>query len=97
VPPDKPSATATGTSAFAARFAPVFDNVRSRILPRYKPLFHYLTRTETHTYAFSVAANVILSFYPFVLLLMTLSRRFFHSWGLDTMLLDLARKLAGRS
>src|SRR5581483_7638719 len=39
----------------------------------------YLLRTEVHTFAFSVAANAILSFFPFVLLLMTLVRRVFHS------------------
>ena len=39
----------------------------------------YLMRTEVHTFAFSVAANAILSFFPFVLLLMTLIRRVFHS------------------
>ena len=32
----------------------------------------YLFRTEVHTFAFSVAANAILSFFPFVLLLMML-------------------------
>jgi YihY family inner membrane protein len=36
-------------------------------------------RTEVHTFAFSVAANAILSFFPFVVLLMTLIRRVFHS------------------
>ena len=39
----------------------------------------YLLRTEVHTFAFSVAANAILSFFPFVVLLMTLVRRVFHS------------------
>ena len=39
----------------------------------------YLLRTEVHTFAFSVAANAILSFFPFVLLLMTLIRRVFRS------------------
>src|SRR5881398_131913 len=39
----------------------------------------YLLRTEVHTFAFSVAANAILSFFPFVLLLMTIIRRVFHS------------------
>ncbi len=39
----------------------------------------YLLRTEVHTFAFSVAANAILSFFPFVLLLMTLIRKVFHS------------------
>src|SRR5947209_12287412 len=39
----------------------------------------YLLRTEVHTFAFSVAANAILSFFPFVLLLMTIIRRVFRS------------------
>lgn len=39
----------------------------------------YLLRTEVHTFAFSVAANAILSFFPFVLLLLTLIRRVFRS------------------
>src|SRR5690348_11955832 len=39
----------------------------------------YLLRTEVHTFAFSVAANAILSFFPFVLLLSSLTLRVFHS------------------
>jgi membrane protein len=39
----------------------------------------YLLLTEVHTFAFSVAANSILSFFPFLLLLMTLIRYVFHS------------------
>src|ERR1700674_5983201 len=39
----------------------------------------YLLRTDVHTFAFSVAASSILSFFPFVVLLMTLIRRVFHS------------------
>ncbi len=39
----------------------------------------YMLRTEVHTFAFSVAANAILSFFPFVLLLLTLIRRVFHA------------------
>ena len=39
----------------------------------------YLLRTEVHTFAFSVAANSILSFFPFLLLLMSLIRYVFHS------------------
>jgi YihY family inner membrane protein len=43
------------------------------------PTLKYLTQTEVHTYAFSVAANAILSFFPFFVLMMTLARRVFHS------------------
>jgi YihY family inner membrane protein len=39
----------------------------------------YLLRTDVHTFAFSVAANFILSFFPFLLLLMTLIRYVIHS------------------
>jgi YihY family inner membrane protein len=54
------------------------------------PTLIYLTKTEVHTYAFSVAANVILSFFPFIVLLMTLMRRVFHS---PTMLNVIAQVL----
>jgi YihY family inner membrane protein len=42
-------------------------------------LVKYLLDSEVHTYAFSVAANAILSFIPFIVLLYTLSRSVFHS------------------
>jgi len=44
-----------------------------------KALGQYMTRTEVHTYAFSVAAQVILSLFPFIVLLLTLAQRVFHS------------------
>jgi membrane protein len=52
---------------------------------------HYLLRTEVHTFAFSVAANAILSFFPFVLLLMTLIRRVLHSRVMYEIVLQLLR------
>lgn len=42
-------------------------------------LLRYLTQTDVHTYAFSVAANVILSLFPFIVLLLTISQGVFHS------------------
>lgn len=39
----------------------------------------YLLDAEVHTYAFSVAANAIISFIPFIVLMYTISRAFFHS------------------
>jgi len=51
----------------------------------------YLTRTEVHTFAFSVAANAILSFFPFVMLMMTLIRRVFHSRVMYEVVLQLLR------
>jgi YihY family inner membrane protein len=38
-----------------------------------------MTKTEVHTYAFSVAAQVILSLIPFMVLLLTIAQRVFHS------------------
>jgi len=51
----------------------------------------YLLRTEVHTFAFSVAANAILSFFPFVLLLLTLTRRVFHSRVMYEVVVNLLR------
>jgi len=51
----------------------------------------YLMRTEVHTFAFSVAANSILSFFPFVVLLMTVIRRVFHSRVMYEVVLQLLR------
>jgi membrane protein len=48
-------------------------------------------RTEVHTFAFSVAANAILSFFPFVVLMMTLIRRVFHSRVMYEVVLQLLR------
>ena len=54
----------------------------------------YLFRTEVHTFAFSVAANAILSFFPFVLLLLTVVRRVFHSRVMSDVITELLRDLA---
>ncbi len=51
----------------------------------------YLLRTDVHTFAFSVAANSILSFFPFVVLLMTLVRRVFHSRLMYDVIVELLR------
>ena len=51
----------------------------------------YVLRTEVHTFAFSVAANAILSFFPFVVLLMTLIRRVFHSRVMYEVVVQLLR------
>jgi len=51
----------------------------------------YLMRTDVHTFAFSVAANAILSFFPFVVLMMTLIRRVFHSRVMADLVVELLR------
>jgi membrane protein len=61
----------TASSSSEYRAAPAEGLLRSTA--------RYLLRTEVHTFAFSVAANAILSFFPFLLVLMTLIRYVFHS------------------
>jgi YihY family inner membrane protein len=51
----------------------------------------YLLRTEVHTFAFSVAANAILSFFPFLVLMLTVIRRVFHSEVMVGVVKDLLR------
>ena len=47
--------------------------------PQIIALLRYLSRTAVHTYAFSVAANAILSLFPFIVLMLTIAHRFLHS------------------
>ena len=65
-----------GPHMAAAKAAPVEEGFTWE---QVKALGRYMTHTEVHTYAFSVAAQVILSLFPFIILLLTLSRRVFHS------------------
>ena len=48
------------------------------------PLLSYVMDSEVHTFAFSVAANAILSFIPFIVLLYTLAHSVFHSDSMVT-------------
>jgi membrane protein len=52
-------------------------------------LVTYLLDSEVHTFAFSVAANAILSFIPFIVLLYTLSLSVFHSQAMAGVVSDL--------
>jgi membrane protein len=69
-------AEAIAPSLAARRSQPVTE---SATWEQVKALGRYMTRTEVHTYAFSVAAQVILSLFPFIVLLLTLSQKVFHS------------------
>jgi membrane protein len=51
----------------------------------------YLMQTDVHTFAFSVAANAILSFFPFMVLLLTIIRRIFHSDAMVGIVKDLLK------
>ena len=54
-----------------------------------KALIDYLLDSEVHTYAFSVAANAILSFIPFIVLLYTLARTVFKSKVMVAVISDM--------
>jgi membrane protein len=56
-------------------------------------LARYMARTEVHTYAFSVAANTILSLFPFIVLLLTVSRNIFHSRSMEQVVGDMMKNL----
>ena len=56
-------------------------------------MLRYLSSTEVHTYAFSVAANVILSLFPFIVLILTVAQRVFHSPAMVVVVWDLMRIL----
>jgi len=52
-------------------------------------LIHYLLDSEVHTFAFSVAANAILSFIPFIALLYALSDKVFNSEMMKSVVIDM--------
>ena len=45
---------------------------------RLRPTFSYLSQTEVHVYALSIGASVLLSFFPFLIVMLTLVRDVFH-------------------
>lgn len=57
--------------------------------PQMVALAKYMMRTEVHTYAFSVAANVILSLFPFIVMLLTISRLITHSRAMYPVITDI--------
>jgi YihY family inner membrane protein len=56
-----------------------------------RALLSYLLDSEVHTFAFSVAANAILSFIPFIVLLYTLALSVFHSQAMVGVVNDMVK------
>lgn len=93
-PPIVTPAVVTPARVAEAKPAPVVAKGLARITRgsgRVLSTTKYLLRTEVHTFAFSVAANAILSFFPFVVLLMTLIRNVFHSRVMYDVVVNLLR------
>ena len=93
--PTVPPAVTVPAPAAASTPRPASDRSPDRA-PRRSPglvlsTVKYLLRTDVHTFAFSVAANAILAFFPFVVLLMTLIRHVFHSKVMYEVVLELLR------
>jgi membrane protein len=65
------------------------DPVEGGSLAQIGALLKFLTQTDVHTYAFSVAANVILSLFPFIVLLLTISQKVFHSQAMMAVVSEL--------
>jgi hypothetical protein len=55
------------------------------------PTLKYLATTEVHTYAFSVAANAILSFFPAVVLFLTITGKILRNAALYAAVVKLAK------
>jgi membrane protein len=58
-----------------------------------KVLLRYLLDSEVHTFAFSVAANAILSFIPFIMMLYTIAHGVFHSQPMVAAISDMVNYL----
>ena len=50
---------------------------------RVRPTAHYLAETEAHVYALAVAASVLLSFFPFIIVMVAFFRDVLHWRGAD--------------
>ena len=74
-------------------FEDITPAVRDGLGAEIVALARYMARTEVHTYAFSVAANTILSLFPFIVLLLTLSRNVFHSRSMEQVVGDMMKNL----
>jgi membrane protein len=53
------------------------------------PSLRYLFTTEAHVYAYSIAANALLTFFPFALIMLTVCRRWLHWEGAYEVILQM--------
>lgn len=75
----KPGIAASGAPAAKPRRRCYISRSLHQLRAGAWPSLKYLAETEVHTYAFSVAANAILSFVPAVVLMGTISNYILHS------------------
>ena len=84
-------ATADPNFASSTVAPPVTQSKWYRLRQSCASVVRYLLDSEVHTYAFSVAANAIISFIPFVVLLYTLSLSVFHSHAMADVVDEVVR------
>ena len=65
----------------------MFKALKTQVIPTLK----YLATTEVHTYAFSVAANAILSFFPAIVLFLTITGKILRNVSLYAAVVKLAK------
>ena len=88
VPVDTITAIPTDTApARPPRRFGMFRALKTQALPTLK----YLATTEVHTYAFSVASNAILSFFPAMVLFLTISGKVLRNQALYEVVVKLAK------
>jgi membrane protein len=64
---------------------PEYDGLATKFFRALAHTFRYWMQTEVHVYAFSIAANVLLAFFPFLIVCLSLSRPFFkYQTAVDT-------------
>jgi YihY family inner membrane protein len=93
--PEGPSTALEPKTEAAKTDAEPMETLRSKVPSggwrQVVELAKYMSGTEVHTYAFSVAANVILSLFPFIVLLLTITRQVFHSGAMDGVVAQMMR------
>jgi YihY family inner membrane protein len=63
---------------------PVPESARDVLRRRTRHVFRYWMETEVHVYGFSIAANVLLSFFPFLIVMLSLCRAVLGRAAADT-------------
>jgi YihY family inner membrane protein len=76
-------------SSSSAPASPVAQSKWFRLRRDGAAVVKYLLDSEVHTFAFSVAANAILSFIPFIVLLYTIALSVFHSSAMAGVVSDM--------
>ena len=58
--------------------APAGESRLARHYARWRPTLRYLSETEAHVYALAISASVLLSFYPFIVVMLSFCRNVLH-------------------